>query len=116
MKYEEYRKLAPQQKEEWQFRFKDKFETLIFGARGVAHTGILFMLIITNFLFLIVLIAENPDLAAYKSEIANILSTTMHAATLWGIIIFAEIFLGIASSVFLRRKERKWLKTQGASS
>lgn len=113
MKYEKYRLLSPEQKEEWQFRFKDKFETLIFGARGVAHTGILFMLVITHFLFVVLLIAEHPDLAAHKSTIASILSTTMHVATLWGIIIFAEIFLGIGSSVFLRHKERKWLKQIG---
>lgn len=113
MKYEKYRLLSPEQKEEWQFRFKERYDSLVFGVRGVAHSGIIFILLIIHFMLVTVFIAEHPDLAAHKSAIANILSTTLHVATLWGILIFAEIFLGIASSVFLRHKERKWLQQIG---
>lgn len=116
MKYELYRMLSPEQKEEWQFKFKKTDDLAYWLAPSLVPQGVLMLTIMTLFISVAFILLAHPDIAPFERSVAEMIAFTMKVAYFWVLIIIADICIGIGVRFVTKHKERKWLKTQGASS
>jgi len=112
MKWETYKDLIPELKEEYQFKFGvDKLQLI--KPSSLTITSAMFISILTVFICIIYMSATTPALAIYKERILEVLQlskTIIFAGTLC-IILEAIIIICIASSRIYQ--EHKWKKKNG---
>lgn len=110
MKYETYSKMSSKQKEEYNYRFdKEEFKYAPFNLNEVILTLALFLL----FSWTIVLIGINEELAEYRNNIFNIISTMFKFFMVWFYVITFNTILWTIRSCFHWYKKRNWLKERG---
>ena len=113
MKYKTYRQLTPEQKEEWQFRFKDKVNiTPSIQISSFIFLVLLFLTIVSIFLFVISVMEYYQYNESYyvPSSFLNFWDNLNRINGVILIILSVELIIDLSKLIYYNYQEAKWLK------
>lgn len=107
MNWETYKTLTVEQKEEYNYRFK---EDLPFDTKNILSVVTVFFMSITMMLFVVYLCIKEPALAKYKDNIEVYMQTVGVQVYVVTFIILSSIIVYLINVVIRYYKYRKWIK------
>ena len=110
MHWETYKTLTKKQKEEYDFRFKDKLFYPNFVKTG--RWTLAFVAIITINMFVLYLVMTDPTFADLKDQVGGLLNITIQLAK-WGLIIMLIDLAWNGINMCIKfYQEYKWIKKE----
>lgn len=106
MKWDEYKKLTNDQKEEYNFKFADEPRIFYFS-----YTIIIMLYLINYlFIFMLYLFLRQPELGVGTKTIVSLLSASGSITWIIGVIISLDLIVGVVTFVKYKIDLHKWKK------
>jgi len=108
MNWETYSGMTKEQKEEYDFKFKNK--TPVLNAKGIILWTSIMLGLITQFMMVIYLAVVDERFAQFKDQILDLLvaASNVIVISLW--IIIGIVVVWIISIIYFGFSEQKWIK------
>lgn len=106
--YETYKTFTVEQKEEYNFRFKEKTKFEVFG---VINTVTIFILSIAIFIFVLYLSIKEPALIKYQSQLISTFEVISAIVKVLCWLIIINLLYDLIVIMFEHYQEQKWFKT-----
>lgn len=108
MKWEKYKLMTAEQKEEYNFRFRTK-PTLL-SLNGLISNVTYMIFSITIFLFLAYLFIADPNMIVYKSKVQNIFTLVAQLVTATFFIVLGYSIGAFILLIMRYYREKRWKK------
>ena len=109
MNWETYSTMTVEQKEEYNFKFKDK--EFVVDGKEMVSTASIFMMIVMQFLMVIYLAMTQEAFEHLRDQITILLVAATRVISVIGIIILVTVISYVAQMIYNFYKERKWIKS-----
>ena len=111
MKYEKYKQLTPEQKEEWSFKYKIEFPRITYT---FIYVVVIFLLLAVTMSISLVVLKEYIVLEGSTGEptidVFNFMGNMLKMGNFLLGVWFISVLLDLGNYFFVKYKERKWLK------
>jgi len=108
MKWKKYNSMTKEQKEEYNYRFRDN--PYVYSTKGLLYSFSLSIAVINVFIFGIYFVITNESMEHLKNEALNLLIsvTSLWSAVMVGVVVYYVYAIISMISNFI--KEYRWLK------
>ena len=107
MKYEQFRQLSSEKKEEWHFKFDHKKRTYTFSNLFI-YVFLLYMSLMAS-MSLLLLAYERPEMGLFKAGVLMFDLVSRVSGAIVVIVLF-DVVCNLAILIYTGIKEKKWLK------
>lgn len=107
MNYRTYQTLTPEQKEEYNWRFKDE---IAYNSKGMLWMILLLLTSLANYMFIIYLSIKDPLFESYKKLIMNIFLQSSYLTLVTGMVIVIFTITYLIRIIFRYYQYSRWLR------